>query len=121
VWPFSRSRDRNNKSAGRSEHAPAKKTPRFDAVEIVPSDYGACNAARALAGQRFLSNRIPKLPLPECDKAQCDCGYRHHKDRRAGLRRVADMDGSVLQLADNGEDRRDSSRSGRRRTDDTPA
>ncbi|NHA14441.1 hypothetical protein [Thioalkalivibrio sp. XN279] len=121
MWPFSRSRDRKNKSAGRSDSAPAKKPPRFDAVEVVPSDYGACNAARELAGQRFLSNRMPKLPLPECDKSQCECGYRHHKDRRTEVRRVADMDGSVLQLADNEQDRRDSARRGRRRTDNTPA
>ena len=121
MWPFSRSKDRKSKSAGRADGAPARKPPRFDAVEIVPSDYGACNAVRALAGQRFLSNRMPKLPLPECDKPQCECGYRHHKDRRAGVRRVADMDGSVLQLAGNEEDRRDTSRRGRRRTDDPPA
>ena len=117
MWPFSKSKDENKKPGKNGTAAPAKVRPRYDAVEIVPANYGACNAVRALAGKRFLSTKMPKLPLPECDKPVCECGYRRHKDRRAEARRVSDLDQAVLQLSDQQDDRRDSARRGRRRTD----
>ena len=44
----------------------------------------ACAAAKSMAGQRFLSTEAPRIPLPECDTANCKCHFIHHKDRRAG-------------------------------------
>jgi hypothetical protein len=99
VWPFSRSKEKKNTAAQPAASAAAKPAPRFDAVEVVPAAYGACPAVLELAGKRFLSNRIPKLPLPACDRAQCSCSYRRHKDRRAGQRRAADLYGAQPELA----------------------
>ena len=43
-----------------------------------------CAAAQALASGRFLveGDEIPRLPLPECDAAECHCTYAKHRDRR---------------------------------------
>jgi hypothetical protein len=59
----------------------------YHAVSIV-AGARACDAALKCADARFLSGRSPPaLPLPECDSEHCTCRYRHHDDRRAGLRR----------------------------------
>lgn len=117
MWPFSKSKDDKKNPGKLGNAAPAAVKPRYDAVEIIPANYGACNAVRALAGKRFLSRKMPKLPLPECDRPQCECGYKYHKDRRDGPRRVSDLDAAILTLPDEQEDRRDASTRGRRRTD----
>ena len=44
----------------------------------------ACNAAKAMAGRRFLASAPPKLPLPECNAMKCRCSFAHHDDRRSG-------------------------------------
>jgi hypothetical protein len=54
-----------------------------------------CAPARQLRDQRFLSRDAPKLPLKECDRADCTCRYEHHQDRRASLRRARDMGVSI--------------------------
>ncbi|MEO8445605.1 MAG: hypothetical protein ABI567_11425 [Gammaproteobacteria bacterium] len=41
-----------------------------------------CAAVQALAGQRFLPEEAPQMPLAGCDQASCQCGYAHHRDRR---------------------------------------
>lgn len=41
-----------------------------------------CNAASSLADKRFLKREAPSLPLKECDKATCKCGFMKHTDRR---------------------------------------
>ncbi len=43
----------------------------------------ACAESRALEGQRFLAESAPKLPLPGCKIATCQCRYVHHNDRRS--------------------------------------
>ena len=45
---------------------------------------GACDAAKALSGERFLSGDAPLIPLEGCDAEKCNCIYRHHEDRRSG-------------------------------------
>jgi hypothetical protein len=61
----------------------ADASSRFHAVSIrYAAD--ACNAAIAMEGRRFLSSAAPKLPLPDCDAAECKCRFRHHDDRRGG-------------------------------------
>jgi len=66
---------------------PAPRTParkpdtKYHAVslKILPS---ACDAAKAMEGERYLSAEAPNIPLPECDAATCKCRYVHYKDRR---------------------------------------
>lgn len=72
----------------------ADKTPASDTVSGGPeSEYHAvsikvtgmaCAAAKDLTGQRFLSTEAPRLPLPGCTAADCNCRFVHHKDRRSG-------------------------------------
>ena len=69
------------KQAARSKVA--HKATEYHAVSIrVPG--AACDAAKALKGQRFLSSEAPLLPLADCDAAECSCTFAHHADRRAG-------------------------------------
>jgi hypothetical protein len=53
----------------------------FHAVSI---EFGqsACQQARKLEGQRFLSASAPMLPLAGCGTTACRCRYVHHNDRR---------------------------------------
>ena len=55
----------------------------FRAVSINASSV-ACDSARALKGQRFLSRNTPILPLEGCGSKECRCVYVHHADRRKG-------------------------------------
>jgi len=59
------------------------KNTQFHAVSIrfAPD---ACEAAKKMEGRRFLSTAAPKIPLPDCDAAECKCRFKHHQDRRAG-------------------------------------
>jgi hypothetical protein len=77
---------------------------RWHAVEI-RGGRRCCDAARALAGKRFLPGEAPSLPLPDCDcGSRCECRYRHHEDRRCGPRRAAD--GAFASPPTGNEDRR---------------
>ena len=44
----------------------------------------ACAAAKGITGERFLATEAPRIPLPGCDAAVCECRFTHHKDRRSG-------------------------------------
>lgn len=72
-------------AAGAAPRAPAglnrKQTRRFHGVSVRPCPH-ACQAAQALAGQRFLPEEAPAMPLAGCDQAKCQCAYSHHGDRR---------------------------------------
>ena len=89
------------------------KAPPFAAVEIRTGS-SACEAARALAGQRFLASRAPSLPLRDCGEARCRCAFRKLSDRRLESRRWSD-DGISPRLF-TAEERRD--RPDRRTGDD---
>jgi hypothetical protein len=71
-----------------SRHVPSRtaRAERFAAVEIRRRS-GACEAARALDGQRFLANRSPALPLAGCTKTRCECRFSKLSDRRTDDRR----------------------------------
>ena len=56
---------------------------KYHAVGIKFPAY-ACDAAKALAGKRFLSGEAPDIPLPDCDGRECECTFIHFKDRRTG-------------------------------------
>ena len=71
--------------ARRGSPNPADDT-RFRAVSIRPGD-GSCEAARQFGNMRFLCTKAPRLPVPECTAAVCNCRYVHYSDRRSGLDR----------------------------------
>lgn len=41
-----------------------------------------CGAASSLADKRFLKRDAPSLPLKDCDRTSCKCGFIKHNDRR---------------------------------------
>ena len=61
-------------------------TPMVTTYHAVSIKFGerACEAARTMSGRRFLSNAAPRLPLADCDAAECHCRFVHHTDRRSG-------------------------------------
>src|SRR5215831_8832433 len=63
-----------------------RRPERFAGVEIRRRS-GACAAAVALDGQRFLANKSPALPLAGCTKTRCDCRFVKLSDRRTDDRR----------------------------------
>jgi hypothetical protein len=68
--------------------APSRKVGgRFSGVEIRTRG-GACRAAHALQGRRFLSKDAPSLPLSDCTHAQCACTFSKLPDRRTEGRRL---------------------------------
>jgi hypothetical protein len=72
-----------------ASHVPSRTVraaERFASVEIRRGS-SACEAARALDGQRFLANQSPALPLAGCSKARCDCRFAKLSDRRTDDRR----------------------------------
>lgn len=75
----------------------------YHAVSIVPGR-NACAAVYRFSGHRFLSRQAPPLPLPTCDAFQCECRFRHHKDRRTGARRRSDI--GLIPAAYSGAERR---------------
>ena len=61
----------------------SKTSTKYHAVSIqFPSN--ACDAAREIAGKRYLSNEAPSIPLPDCDGRACTCTFIHYDDRRTG-------------------------------------
>ena len=87
---------------------PKQPDKRFHAVSLrFPSS--ACDAAKATGGQRFLSAAAPRLPLADCDVANCKCRYVHYKDRRSGDDR-RDTYGQVLAVEIPGITRRNNER-----------
>jgi hypothetical protein len=82
IWFFLRQRNQakdepSTAGAKRADHAA------YHAVSI-QFDANACDAAKAMAGRRFLSSAAPRLPLAECKALECRCRFAHHKDRRSG-------------------------------------
>ena len=69
-------------------------TRQWHAVSIVARGE-SCAAQVAVLQRRFLSAEVPRLPLPGCARPEaCRCVYRHHSDRRATPRRVAERLGA---------------------------
>ena len=99
-----------------SQPQPARATTKasnpYHAVSII-AGADACDSAVRFKGIRFLSVQAPRLPLPTCTAAQCNCRFRHHEDRRAGPRRRSDQ-GMMTGLFDGTERRR----TGGRRAED---
>jgi hypothetical protein len=85
---------------------------RWHAVAIVAAA-DSCAASKACKDRRFLSGEAPRLPLPGCDAACCDCKYRHFVDRRRMPRRADERGAAAPKHADS--ERRE--RRGRRTSD----
>ncbi len=84
---------------------------RFRAVSLENLS-GACAAAYAIEGERFLAGATPRIPLPECDAPVCSCHFVHHNDRRlSGNRRQhwtgfgGDSGGTMKEQRDGGDRR----------------
>jgi hypothetical protein len=79
------------KRSPRVPTATARLSHLFHGIAIEPGE-DACQAARNLANERFLSDEAPHLPLDGCTTgASCRCVYRHYADRRTEVRREADL------------------------------
>jgi len=88
-WLISRRRPPPNRAPQprAAQPAPANAGGRFRGVEIRTRS-GACRAAHALVGRRFLSKNAPALPLPECSAEHCSCTFSKLADRRTEGRRL---------------------------------
>ena len=85
VWLWLRRRSAvSKKEAPQKPKKPKKpQSTAYHAVSIKLGD-NACAAARDMSGRRFLSSAAPRLPLADCDAAECRCRFVHHDDRRSG-------------------------------------
>lgn len=115
---FTRARTKSS-AAGSSERP--KQARKYRAVEVVPGEDASCEAVRAIAGKRFLSEEAPLFPLQDCDQPKCDCKYRRYPDRRSAARRVTDLG---LEVSGKARPRKDERRNpavpGRRAEDQRP-
>ena len=89
-----------------------KKLDQYESVSICCTEQ-ACSAARTLAGERYLLEDAPPLPLPWCDSSTCNCTLVSHRDRRNFLGNRRSLDGLAPQDRNtpgsnrrSGEDRR---------------
>jgi hypothetical protein len=78
----------NGKEAGAkkfrsSDKRNSTKANPYRATAIVSGENN-CQAAKAIGEKRFLvaDRDIPRLPLTNCDVANCTCTYSHYEDRR---------------------------------------
>ncbi len=101
---------RENPSGGTATSA------RFRGVQVITNPAGCCRAAEAIGGQRFLAHQVPRLPLEDCDSADCYCTYQLFDDRRTDSRRASDTGFDLASELHPGENRRVDS-SGRRQDD----
>jgi len=65
----------------KNKQASKASTAGFRAAEIEFDDC-ACEAVMAMQGQRFLVRDVPPIPVPDCDKPNCQCSYVRYRDRR---------------------------------------
>jgi len=70
---------------------PASEDSRFRGVEVIGQNAECCEASKALAGKRFLSQEAPMLPLSDCTSGECRCRYEPFYDRRTDVRRASDV------------------------------
>ncbi len=91
---------RLNQNQGRSSQSandrqlPSPGRGAYHAVAIRFPEH-ACNAAKRLAGERFLASESPDLPLKDCDASNCECYFAHYDDRRSGYDRRSPFDPTV--------------------------
>ena len=91
-------------------------TSRYRGVQVVTNPASCCAAAQAIAGKRYLADKVPRLPLENCDSANCRCSFELYDDRRTDLRRASDIGYDIASELRAGDNRR-SETAGRRRAD----
>jgi hypothetical protein len=102
-----------NLPAARPADATRRSNP-WHAVSVLSTPV-CCQASQELRGRRFLSRDAPRLPLTDCPQPHsCRCAYKHHADRRGGLRRKDEITGLRRPVPVTHERR---TTSGRRETD----
>ena len=99
IWLFvrrneSKKKPRTERTVADIRSAVASRSTPYHAVSIKLTG-NACNAAKAMAGRRFLSGAAPRLPLPDCTMLECKCRFVHHADRRAGADRRSRFQGGI--------------------------
>lgn len=110
------SRDTEPKAKPKARRKAQTSSPNsYHAVSVHFSRNNACEAVAKLGDTRLLASQAPTLPLPGCTNSRCKCIFVHHRDRRSGPRRDADVGVGGAKYAE--EDRR-GRRPGRRKTDD---
>jgi len=93
---------------------PAKKkggegVDKFRGAALFPQK-DACEAIMKLRGKTFPEGRVPKIPVPGCNRETCGCQVHEIVGRRRGPRRIAsDRRGDVRFKEDrrSGKDRRE--------------
>lgn len=116
AWLYLRRRNQNGQEPGSADKERNKDTA-YHAVSIRFTEV-ACDAAKEMAGSRFLANAAPRLPLPECDAANCECRFAHHKDRRTGRDRRSPFASSGKSGATGRHEQERRQGTGRRNSDD---
>lgn len=118
AWYFVRRRGGNNEEtrADRRVSGPDNDSSTYHAVSL-KFDANACSAAKSIAGRRFLASEAPRVPLPDCDAADCRCRFVHHKDRRSGKDRRSPFTSGGLAAA-SGKYERERRQGNDRRTDE---
>ncbi len=101
-------------AGGAAKRLQDAKANRYHAVSLLPGPR-CCDAIKQFTDTRFLTSEAPKLPLEACDKAQCNCRYKHHPDRRDESRRLVDSGVFGTPIAYRGDEKRQGR--GRRKTD----
>lgn len=105
---------------GSRASAPAASEPRrtkpsseaidkFRGATLFPQK-GACEAIMKLRGRTFPEGKVPKVPVPGCDREHCECQVHEVVGRRRGPRRVAVDRRSDVRFAEDrrtGHDRRE--------------
>jgi hypothetical protein len=117
VWLYLRRRNQVEQDRSTTSTEQREDTT-YHAVSIKFSG-NACDAAREMSGRRFLANAAPRLPLPECDAANCECRFAHHKDRRKGRDRRSPFASSGTSGATGRYEQERRQGAGRRSSDDT--
>ena len=114
-------RGRGNRSHPRRQAAQTPPSGPYAAVSVEPATI-ACEAARRVAGRRYLRAEAPGVPLRDCDGRRCGCRLQSHADRRQAEedRRLGVGLQSELYLTSGNHDRR-RKRRGRRSSDLVPA
>ncbi len=71
------------------QNQPKRHAHHFFGVIVQPGS-NACDAVKAIAYSRYLSEDAPRLPLPDCNRGECRCTLQPQDDRRAGYDRRGD-------------------------------
>lgn len=81
-------------------------TPGDEPQTVLRPGPNACSIARQQAGRSFGSAEMPRLPLPGCRAASCDCRFETVQGRRRRQRRESDDRRATVRFDEKGGERR---------------